>query len=64
MRVTTKDLWMEIVKLRTDLGPTIQNAADVPDHENRLRSLERWRYGIPPAILGAIASVIATFWKR
>lgn len=64
MFITTKDVFREIVKLRTDLGPTIQNAADVPDHENRIRSLERWKYAIPPGILGAFASIVISFWKR
>ncbi len=27
------------------------------DQETRLRSMERWAYAIPPAILGSIASV-------
>lgn len=64
MRVTTKDLWMEMVRLRGDLGPTIQNAASVPDHENRIRLLERWRYAVPPAVVMSAASVIIGFLKK
>lgn len=30
----------------------------LPDHEARLRSLERWRYSLPLAAGGIIASVV------
>lgn len=33
----------------------------VPDHENRLRVLERWRYGIPAAGVTAVVAAITAF---
>lgn len=58
--VTTKDVWMEVMRLRADLAATMSNAADVPDHENRLRALERWRYALPASVLFALASAGTT----
>lgn len=37
------------------VSPTIKT---VFDHEQRLRAVERWLYGVPIALLGAAASVI------
>ena len=34
----------------------------VPDHEARIRSLEKWRYGLPIAGLLAVASVAVSIW--
>jgi hypothetical protein len=31
-------------------------AEQLPDHENRIRALERWRYSLPLALLAALAS--------
>jgi len=64
MRITNRDVWMEVIKMRQDLAPTIQNASAVPDHENRIRSLERWKYGIPAGIVGVIVSLVKTFWTK
>ena len=33
--------------------------AQMADHENRIRSLEKWKYGLPLASLLALASTIA-----
>lgn len=33
------------------------------DHENRLRSLERWRYGIPVSILVAVGTAVAIVFR-
>ena len=34
----------------------------VPDHENRIRSLERWRYGLPLAGVLAIGSTAISIY--
>jgi len=34
----------------------------VPDHENRLRTVERWRYGLPMTGLVAIVSATVSAW--
>lgn len=35
----------------------------VPDHESRLRSLERWKYGLPVTGLTAIVSMGISAWS-
>lgn len=32
----------------------------ISDHETRLRSLERWKYGIPLTVVASMCSVVAT----
>ncbi len=34
----------------------------VPDHENRIRVLERWKYGLPLAGLTAVLSAGVSAW--
>lgn len=36
---------------------------DLPDHEIRLRSLEKWRYGLPIAGLTAVISAALSAWS-
>lgn len=38
-------------------------AARTSDIENRMRNMEKWRYSIPPTIIVAIISLIATGFK-
>ena len=38
------------VEVRTDM---------VKDHESRIRGLERWRYGVPGAILVALVALLS-----
>lgn len=35
----------------------------VPDHELRLRSLERWKYGLPVTGLTALVSMAVSAWS-
>lgn len=35
----------------------------VPDHETRLRSLERWKYGLPITGLTAVLSMGVSAWS-
>lgn len=58
-RITTKDVWQELVHMRAEMSSTIANAAMVPDHEARIRQLEKWKYALPPTILLAVGSVAA-----
>lgn len=41
---------------RDKVTSLVEQTKAVPDHENRLRALERWRYGIPAAGLTAVAA--------
>lgn len=35
----------------------------LPDHESRIRALERWRYGLPLASLLAVGSVALSVYE-
>jgi hypothetical protein len=40
-----------------------QTQAQLTDHENRIRAGERWRYGLPVALVMAAASGLLTVWS-
>lgn len=35
----------------------------VPDHETRIRALEKWRYSLPISLVASIGSIILAIWK-
>lgn len=37
---------------------------DVVDHEDRLRSLERWKYGIPFSAIVAVSATLTALFGR
>ena len=41
---------------------TVQLGA-IPDHESRLRALEKWRYSLPFAMLAGAGSVALSVWS-
>lgn len=50
--------------LRTELAAPLQALNDAKkDHEVRLRGLEKWKWAIPPAIIGALALAAAAAAK-
>jgi len=57
VRVTLVDIYEELVALRADVAALVPS---VPDHEQRIRSLERWRYALPPALILGVGSVVLT----
>jgi hypothetical protein len=63
--ITFRDMYDEIVGMRADvqsLTQTRESTADtLDDHESRLRSIERWKYGIPVTTICAVASTVAAF---
>lgn len=54
--ITLADVYLELRQLRQQVSEMTPQAAQVTDHETRLRALERWRYALPTAILFALAS--------
>lgn len=70
--VTSTEGWMILVaerlaRIETELKNIRKDReADVQqreDHENRLRSLERWRYMLPTSFLGALVSAGVTIYS-
>jgi phospholipid N-methyltransferase len=53
------DMRVEVARLTARVDTVMSSLpVQLADHEVRLRSLERWRYGIP---VGAGASIVAAF---
>jgi hypothetical protein len=61
----------ELTTMRVEIRETLvavtqiqEQVKDLPDHEQRLRSLERWKYGFPITGLVAISSLAISAWAR
>lgn len=63
--ITLREVYDEIVGMRSDVQSLTQSRATtddkLEDHESRLRSVERWKYGIPVTTICAVGSTIAAF---
>lgn len=63
--VTVRDIWEELVRLRSSVERLVDRgdaiAADVADHETRIRVLEKARWPLPSlAVLVSIAALAVT----
>lgn len=61
------DMRVEVARLTARFDATLAaTPITLADHETRLRSLERWRYGIPvgagAAILAACLTAVQIIW--
>lgn len=58
--IGAREIYDQVVGLRDDVRTLVQSNEDVEktldDHEERLRSVERWKYAVPTAALGGIVS--------
>jgi hypothetical protein len=55
------DMRVEVARLTARVDATLANMPiQIADHESRLRSLERWRYGIPVGAGAAITAAALT----
>jgi hypothetical protein len=65
--ISAREIYDQIVGLRDDVRSLVQSNAEVgktlEDHETRLRSVERWKYAVPTATVGAIVSAGITIAK-
>ncbi|MDH6108856.1 hypothetical protein P3T36_002987 [Kitasatospora sp. MAP12-15] len=64
--ISAREIYDEIVGMRDDVRTLTQTNVTVhtqlTDHEERLRGLERWKYGLPiAAFSGALATGAALF---
>lgn len=56
--VTVLDVYTKQVEMNAQLGSlNEQLKVTLPDHENRIRALEKWRYGLPLSGLLALGSI-------
>lgn len=54
--VTLKDVWIEVRRLQDTVAMMTPQAMQLADHENRIRSTERWRYSLPISLILALGS--------
>lgn len=58
--ITLLDIYTRQVEMASTLAVIHEQLRAIPDHETRLRSLERWKYALPTSLLFAIVSVAVT----
>lgn len=58
VRITLRDIYNEVASLRSDVAQLVDK---VPDHETRIRTLEKWSYALPPTFIIALASIVKAF---
>jgi hypothetical protein len=65
--IGAREIYDQVVGLRDDVRSLVQSNDAVQetltDHEDRLRSVERWKYAVPTATIGAIVSAGITITK-
>ena len=58
--ITNKDIYTEVLKMKEALSLMTPQGQMLTDHEARLRSVEKWKYGLPASIsTSVIAAAIA-----
>lgn len=65
--IGAREIYDQVVGLRDDVRSLVQSSEHVDetleDHEQRIRSIERWKYSVPAAALSAIAGAVVTIVK-
>lgn len=51
-------------KILVAVTTLVEQAKDLPDHEDRIRSLEKWKYGLPITGLVAVGSLAMSAWVK
>jgi hypothetical protein len=51
------DIFAKQIEMTTSLAVIGEQLKMIPDHENRIRALEKWRYGLPLTALVSVASL-------
>lgn len=57
--ITLKDVYLAVQDVQKTVAPLPGYGAQILDHENRIRALEKWRYG-HAAVFGISVSSLAT----
>jgi hypothetical protein len=64
VHISAREIYDQLVGVREDVRGLVARdeatARVIADHETRLRSVERWKYGIPLATVSAIAAIAAS----
>lgn len=51
----------DVAAVREDVAYMRAKIEALPDHETRIRRIERWMYGIPASLLVAVGGIVAAF---
>jgi hypothetical protein len=62
MRRTT--VMVELARLQGTVAGLAEQLRVLQDHETRMRRIERYMYGIPAAIVVALASAVGTYIRH
>lgn len=58
--ISAREIYDQIVGLRDDVRSLTQSNESthrtLEDHEDRLRTIERWKYSVPAAVITALVS--------
>ena len=67
VRITLREVYDQVVGMRDDVRSIAQSRDDtakiLADHEERLRGVERWRYGVPTAVLTSVLAAGAALLR-
>ena len=61
--VTILDVYTKQVELGAQLAVIHEQLKAIPDHEARIRALERWRYSTPVAMIAGLGSAAVAAWS-
>ncbi|MFM9649962.1 hypothetical protein ACKI1S_27915 [Streptomyces galilaeus] len=66
--IGAREIYDELVAMRDDVRSSGQAltavSATLTDHEDRLRSVERWKYSVPTALVTAVLSGAVTIYTK
>lgn len=67
VHIGAREIYDQVVGLRGDVRSLVESREAVEetldDHEERLRSIERWKYSVPVAALSAVAGAVVSIVK-
>lgn len=65
--IGTREIYDQVIGMRADVQALVQantaTFAKLDDHEARLRSIERWKYTIPTALITTVVSGGVAIYK-
>lgn len=66
--IGAREIYDQLVAMREDVRSstqTLQTTAEtLNDHESRIRTLERWKYSVPVALVTAVISAGVTIYTK
>ena len=57
------DVFAKQIEMGAQLAVITEQLKQIPDHEQRIRALERWRYSLPLAMVAGVGSAAVSVWS-